>query len=915
MNRIILVFAFIISSWAILAQNTLTGTVTDYSTGETLVGANVNLGEGKGTVTGLDGTFSISLPAGKYTIHVSFVGYETYSQNIELKGKPIDLAIKLGSALQIDEITVTSNLARARETPVAFSTIEPKKLEEIIASQDIPMVLNTTPGVYATTEGGGDGDAQVTIRGFSSRNVGVLLDGVPVNDMENGQVYWSNWFGLDAVTRSIQVQRGLGASRLALPSVGGTINIITKGFDSKKETSITQELGSDGFTRTSFGISSGLFGNGWSITAAGSYKQGNGWVDQTWTKGFFYYFKIDKRLGSHTLSLSAYGAPQSHGQRSYMLPIQYYDSELARKLGVPESDISKVTPRGIRYNQHWGNLARTRENPDAQPEPYCERINEYHKPQFTFKDSWNASDKLFVSTIAYVSIGNGGGIRGKAAPAISAETGQMNFQNIYDRNISPYSVNTLFDPNLFNSGNYMRRLVNSHRWFGLLSTVVYNPDEKNTLSGGIDLRSYRGIHYEEVYDLLGGDYAIFDYITDWDEQTKSKYMLRVGDKNNYHNDGFVRWGGIFAQWEYKTKKLSSFVNLTGAESGYRRSDYIIMRKTYNAQEREGFTYKTIDGNKVEFTSWNWFPGFTFKSGANYNLNKNMNAFLNVGFLSKAPRFNNVYDYDNTLFRDIANEYVKAIELGYAYASRIFSANVNTYYTIWENKPVDSASKISVETSPGEFGEYSVNINGMDALHKGIELDFIVKLAHNLDFQGLVSIGDWRWNSADTVRIYDDNQNLVKKQFFDAKGVHVGNSAQTQFGGEVNWEPIRGWYIKPKFTYFADYYSEFDPITLNGKPASYEWYDAETGEHGPARESWKIPPYFIIDFHTGYNFKVKKTRVQLRFNVLNVLDKERIILAQNNDPYNGQKYNEFDAKSTAVFFGLGRSYNMSLKVSF
>jgi hypothetical protein len=106
------------------------------------------------------------------------------------------------------------------------------------------------------------------------------------------------------------------------------------------------------------------------------------------------------------------------------------------------------------------------------------------------------------------------------------------------------------------------------------------------------------MHYEEVYDLLGGDYAVFDYITDWDESTKSKYILKEGDVNNFHNDGYVRWGGIFGQWEYKDDKISTFLNLTAANSGYQRSDYIIMRKTYNAQEREGFTYKNIDGDKV-----------------------------------------------------------------------------------------------------------------------------------------------------------------------------------------------------------------------------------------------------------------------------------------------------------------------------
>ena len=119
-----------------------------------------------------------------------------------------------------------------------------KKINEELASQDIPMVLNSTPGVYATQTGGGDGDARITIRGFNQRNVAVMIDGIPVNDMENGWVYWSNWFGLDAITSNIQVQRGLGASKIAIPSVGGTMNIITRGTGNKAGGSFKQEIGS-----------------------------------------------------------------------------------------------------------------------------------------------------------------------------------------------------------------------------------------------------------------------------------------------------------------------------------------------------------------------------------------------------------------------------------------------------------------------------------------------------------------------------------------------------------------------------------------------------------------------------------------------------------------------------------------------
>ena len=54
-----------------------------------------------------------------------------------------------------------------------------------------------------------------------------MINGMPVNDMENGAVYWSNWAGLSDITSAMQVQRGLGASKLAIASVGGTINVVT----------------------------------------------------------------------------------------------------------------------------------------------------------------------------------------------------------------------------------------------------------------------------------------------------------------------------------------------------------------------------------------------------------------------------------------------------------------------------------------------------------------------------------------------------------------------------------------------------------------------------------------------------------------------------------------------------------------
>ncbi len=88
--------------------------------------------------------------------------------------------------------------------------------------------------MYATKAGGGFGDSRINIRGFDQRNTAVMINGVPVNDMENGAVYWSNWAGLSDVTSAMQVQRGLGSSKLAIASVGGTVNIVTRAADKKQ---------------------------------------------------------------------------------------------------------------------------------------------------------------------------------------------------------------------------------------------------------------------------------------------------------------------------------------------------------------------------------------------------------------------------------------------------------------------------------------------------------------------------------------------------------------------------------------------------------------------------------------------------------------------------------------------------------
>ena len=195
MRNLTVLFFGIIICFGSIAQTTISGNITDANTGEALIGATVIFGKGQGIATDFEGNYSFKIHEGERSLKVSYVGYKEISKIITEGKTPQTLNFKLITVL-LNEVQVVADIARDRETPVAFSTIPMKKISEELASQDIPMVLNSTPGVYATQSGGGDGDARITIRGFNQRNVAVMIDGIPVNDMENGWVYWSNCLGL-----------------------------------------------------------------------------------------------------------------------------------------------------------------------------------------------------------------------------------------------------------------------------------------------------------------------------------------------------------------------------------------------------------------------------------------------------------------------------------------------------------------------------------------------------------------------------------------------------------------------------------------------------------------------------------------------------------------------------------------------
>jgi iron complex outermembrane recepter protein len=903
---------------------TIQGTVKDAETKEPLIGASIVLkGTNNGVISDIDGNYSLELKKGECVLVFSYVGYTPIEETFNLQ-EDTKHDVLMGSSIALKEVVISSALATERKTPVAFSNISMVKMKEELASQDLPMILNSTPGAYATQQGGGDGDARITIRGFSQRNVAVMLDGIPVNDMENGQVFWSNWFGLGLVTRDMQVQRGLGSSKISIPSVGGTINILTRGIKDKSEYEAKQEVGAGGFYQSTLGFNTGRLKGNWGATGAFSYKTNDGFVDMNYSKAIFYFLKIEKEFGKHLISLSGFGGPQEHGQRAFSTPIAMTNASVARDLGVSEKDINTVKAakgidRGLLYSDAWGVLNGDRKSV---------RINYYHKPQFSLRHSWEISKKTFLSNVAYLSVGNGGGTNIVSSIPSDSTSGQLKIQQAYESNQGEF----------VSSANVIRASVNNHFWYGLLSTIRHDVNKSLQFSGGLDLRYYKGEHYRTIYDMLGGKRFLGSRNARVDN---TKTVLTNGDKFFYNYDGFVRWGGAFGTVEYTKKNLSAFVNVSGAMSQYKYHDKMFAKVifdtsfvSYAAKEadvpkrnviRNGVLYTTENVSKasldyaaknnlrVDSTSahdqnlgWLNIPSFTFKTGASYNLDNHHSVFMNVGYLSRATRYNNVFYSVYNASKDLGkiitasnyeNELIKSIEVGYKFKSAVFSANINAYYTDWQNKPVENAPLIVDPNDPLE--RIPVSINGIAARHKGVEVDFAFQPIRTFKIEGIASIGDWIWTSKGIQTLPDGS---IRE--FDPTGVHVGDAAQTQLGASVRYEPIKKAYISTRTTFFGRNFSNFDPETLTGANVR--------------RESWQQPDYVITDINAGYTFKLNKKRseLSLRGSILNLFNVTYIADARNNDTLgNIVGSQNFDASSASVFFGLPRRWVVSAEISF
>jgi hypothetical protein len=900
LNLLLTSMVIILFTTFTFAQGTITGKVIDASYSESLIGATVvQKGTTNGTVTDIDGIFSFSLPAGDQTLTISYVGYNDQDVNVTVtSGETVSIGrVRMeASSIALEGVNIISDRAKERETPVAISNVSKAEIERQLGGQDLPMIMNNTPSVYATPQGGGAGDSRINVRGFNQRNIAIMINGVPVNDMENGWVYWSNWDGIADATSSIQMQRGLSAINLATPSVGGTMNIITSPAEQEASASGKFEYGSGNFMKATLSAHTGLIGNKFAASVSAVRKVGTGVIDKTWTDAWAYYIGMSlQATEKHRFEVYAMGAPQRHGQNLYKQNVAAYSNKFAKEIGADSAAANIMeSPQGRLYNENWnvvresysGEQSWNGKTHSRYNSGYLnERENFYNKPLANL--NWFAlwSDKISQFTTVYYSGGKGGG---------TGTYGKIQYN--YDQEPTRIANwNATIDSNqssTYSRQGIIRNSVNNQWTVGALTKIKINFSDKFKGQIGLDWRTAEIEHYREVRDLLG--LQSFD-----DSYTRNDFedmsTRKLGDKIAYFNTNTVDWFGAYIQGEYST----------GNFSAYGTAGYSMIKYTY----KDGFRAakmindSTPDANSGEFTSnTDWINGYQLKGGLNYNFNESFSGFVNFGYVSKVPIFDAaIDDGDGTVAADPDNEKFTSYEAGIIYNSfdNKLDIKANFYYTTWTDRTFTKFVRITEDTDGIAF------IRGVDQRHMGIEVEANYRAAKFIGFGGVASIANWQYtNNVNAItKVYDggitsDTTNLY------IKDLKVGDAPQTQLALWTNIYPLKGLDLQLIWRYNTNHYADFNPTSRT--------------DESDTEQSWKTPSYSVFDLNINYSLPLKgRVGVGVFGHVFNLFDTFYVQDAVDNSRYNGyygQNLNH-DANTAEVFLGLPRTFNVGVRITF
>jgi len=347
--------------------------------------------EGVNIQTGIFSLYTVSNQSGEFVLETGDLipSYMTFS-HISFQPQMISVSDENSIALKIilepavypgQKIRVTSMRARRGVTPIAFADFSEDDIERDYTLGDMPVLLETTPNMYAISYTGGiTGASDYKIRGFGYKQIGVYINGVPLNDPEDRFTYFYDLPDFAAEVTDIQVQRGVGNSLYGEATFGGSINIASDGLNRNRKISVTSGYGkfsADGhfvseMRKQSVEYSSGLIDGRWSLAGRYSKMYSGGYRENAWYDGWAYFLSLSRLDNSMATTVNIYGGPM--------------------KAALAFSGITRDTMKFTRrYN----------------PSTYENEIDDFNQPHYEIHNSYRINENVMLKNSLYYIRGKG----------------------------------------------------------------------------------------------------------------------------------------------------------------------------------------------------------------------------------------------------------------------------------------------------------------------------------------------------------------------------------------------------------------------------------------------------------------------------------------------------------------------------
>jgi len=248
MKSIFYLTGFLLTNFLFLSgikaqQTFVNGYVADSASGEALIGVVVNTSQGKGTVSDVNGNFTVEVTPGIVTLTLNYTGYRTITdqQEIVAGGQYNFRYTMAGTSKALGVVVVSSGRyeQKIEEVPVSMEVIRPALIENKNTT-NINQVIDQTPGVNVT-------DDQANIRGGSGYSYGsgsrvlLVLDDMPMLSGDAQDVKW-NYLPIENVSQ-IEVMKGASSALFGSSALNGVIHFRTAYPTSTPKTNITMFSG------------------------------------------------------------------------------------------------------------------------------------------------------------------------------------------------------------------------------------------------------------------------------------------------------------------------------------------------------------------------------------------------------------------------------------------------------------------------------------------------------------------------------------------------------------------------------------------------------------------------------------------------------------------------------------------------